>query len=74
MRDLRQTLAKTGGDGEALFQQTVGAIRTSMESGLRMVFVIAAVTMLLAFLLILTIPAIPLDRPVEDKKSGSPAP
>jgi len=74
MRDLQQTLAKMGGDGEALFQQTVDAIRASMESGLRMVFIIAAVTMLLAFLLILTIPAIPLDRPVEDKKSGSPAP
>ena len=42
MRDLRETLTKTGGNGEALFEQTVEAIRTSMESGLRMVFIIAA--------------------------------
>lgn len=69
MRDLRETIAKTGGDHEILFQQTVDAIRISMESGLRMVFVIAAATMLLAFLLILTIPVISLDRPVEDKKA-----
>ena len=57
MNELRETLAKTGGDGRMLFEQTVQAIRTSMESGLRMVFIIAAITMLLAFLLILTIPA-----------------
>jgi MFS family permease len=72
MRSLRVTLATTGSDGGALFQQTVAAIRASMESGLRRVFVIAAVTMLLAFLLILTIPVIPLDRPVEDKKAINP--
>lgn len=73
MQSLRETLAQTGGDGDALFRQTVDAIRSSMESGLRMVFVISAVTMLLAFLLILTIPVIPLDRPVEDKKASRPA-
>lgn len=72
MHDLRETLTRTGGDGETLFQQTVDAIRASMESGLRLVFAIAAFTMLLAFLLILTIPVIPLDRPVEDKKTAGP--
>lgn len=73
MRGLRETIVKTGGNGEELFQQTVDSIRSSMESGLRMVFLIAAATMLLAFLLILTIPVIPLDRPVEDKKPAHPA-
>lgn len=72
MSDLRETIAKTGGNGEALFQRTVDSIRSSMESGLRMVFLIAAATMLLAFLLILTIPVIPLDRPVEDRKTAPP--
>ena len=72
MHDLRETLTRTGGDGETLFQQTVDAIRASMESGLRLVFAIAAFTMLLAFLLILTIPVIPLDRPVEDKTTAGP--
>jgi MFS family permease len=69
MKELRETLAKTGGDGPMLFEQTVQAIRTSMESGLRIVFIIAAITMLLAFLLIITIPQISLDTPVEDKRN-----
>jgi MFS family permease len=72
MRNLREILTKTGSDGEVLFRQTVDAIRASMESGLRIVFVIAAGTMLLAFLLILTIPVIPLDRRIEDKKAANP--
>ncbi|HTY62378.1 MAG TPA: MFS transporter [Acidobacteriota bacterium] len=69
MHSLRVTLTKTDSGGDALFQQTVDAIRASMESGLRIVFVIAAVTMLLAFLLILTIPVIPLDPPGEEKRA-----
>ena len=44
----------------------------SMESGLRIVFIIAAVAMFLAFLLILTIPVIPIDKPVEDKRAPNP--
>lgn len=72
MRELRETLTKTSSNGEALFEQTVRAIRTSMESGLRIVFIIAACAMFLAFLLILTIPVIPIDKPVEDKRAPSP--
>jgi MFS family permease len=72
MSELRETLTKASSNGEALFEQTVGAIRTSMESGLRIVFIIAAGAMLLAFLLILTIPVIPIDKPVEDKRAPSP--
>jgi hypothetical protein len=62
MNELKMTLQKTGGDDQALFEQTIHAIRTSMESGLKVVFKIAAFTMLLSFLLILTIPVIPMDR------------
>lgn len=50
-------------ESQALFDQTIDAIRSSLESGLKMVFIISAVTALLAFLLILTIPVIPMDRP-----------
>ena len=69
MRELRETLTKSSSNGEELFEQTVEAIRTSMESGLRIVFIIAAGAMFLAFLLILTIPVIPIDKPVEDKRA-----
>jgi hypothetical protein len=71
MRELREILTKTNSNGEVLFQQTVEAIRTSMEAGLRIVFIIAAGAMFLAFLLILTIPVISIDKPVEDKRASS---
>jgi MFS family permease len=71
MAALQETLENTGGDGHKLFEQTVHAIRTSMEAGLRTVFVISAIAMLLAFLLIVTIPEISIEAPVEDKKNVS---
>jgi MFS family permease len=62
-------LHETLGKNQKLFDQTVSAIRTSMESSLRFVFVIGALCMLLAFLTICTIPEIPIDTKVEEKKS-----
>ena len=60
MSALRETFLKMGSEGEALFQQTVNAIRSSKEASLRSVFWIGAVTMLMAFLIIITIPEIPI--------------
>jgi len=71
MNALKDGLSQRNG-GQALFEQTVYAIRSSMESGLKIVFVISALTMLLAFLLILTIPEIPMDKTVEDKRAAEP--
>jgi MFS family permease len=65
MAALRETLNKK----PEVLDQTVSAIRTSMESSLRFVFIIGAVCMLLAFLIICTIPEISIDANVEDKKS-----
>jgi MFS family permease len=70
MAALRETLEKTGGNGQKLFEQTVYSIRTSMEAGLRTVFVVSAIAMLLAFLLVVTIPEISIEAPVEDKKNS----
>ncbi len=70
MTALRETLEKSGGNGQELFDQTVHSIRTSMEAGLRTVFIIAAAAMLLAFLLIITIPEISIEPPAEDKKQS----
>jgi MFS family permease len=66
---LRETLGKRGADGQKLFEQTVQAIRTAMEAGLRAVFIIGAVTMLLSFLLIATVPEIAMEDIVEEKKA-----
>jgi hypothetical protein len=62
MTALRETLGKTSGNGQAILDQTVSAISTSMESSLRIVFIISAITMLLTFLIICTIPEIPIDK------------
>jgi MFS family permease len=60
MAILESTFKKKGSEGETLFQQTVESIRTSMQAGLRSVFWIGAITMLLSFLLIVTIPEVPI--------------
>ena len=70
MESLRETFSKAGPDGPELFKQTVEAIRTSMQAGLRSVFLLGAITMLMAFLLILTVPEISMDAIVEDKKTA----
>jgi hypothetical protein len=68
MAELEKTFRGFGFHGPALFDQTVRAIRNSFEAGLRMVFLIGAVTVLFSFLLILTIPEIPIEAEVKDKK------
>jgi len=69
MRELQRTFDTMGSKGKALFAQTVQAIRTSLQSGLSIVFMIGAGTMLLAFLLILAIPEISIDVEVKDEKA-----
>jgi MFS family permease len=73
MKTLESDFAKEESYGSGLFKQTVEAIRTSMQAGLRVVFLIGAVTMLISFLLILTIPEVSMDAVVEDKKATQPA-
>ena len=62
MDSLRSTLNKTSPNGSAVLDQTVSAIRLSMDSGLRIVFIVGAVAMLLTFLVICTIPEISVGR------------
>jgi len=69
MKVLEATFSRTGSDGKDLFNRTVEAIRTSMEAGLRSVFLLGALTMLVSFLLILTVPEVSMDAVVEDKKA-----
>jgi MFS family permease len=69
MQALERTFSKTDGDGSARFRQTVQAIRSSMEFGLRMVFLVGAGTMFLAFLLVLFIPEASIDIEVKDKRA-----
>jgi len=59
---LEEKFNNSGSQGRILFPKTVEAIRVSMEAGLRSVFWIGAVTMLLAFLIISTIPGKPMGE------------
>ena len=68
MDSLQTTVNKTSSGGQAILDQTVRAIRLSMEAGLRVVFIIGAIAMLLTFLIICSIPEISIDVPAEDKK------
>jgi MFS family permease len=67
MESLRATLNRTTANGQATLDRTVSAIRLSMESGLRIIYVISAISTLFTFLIICTIPEISIEAPVEDK-------
>jgi MFS family permease len=56
MEKLRITIQDKGGNSPQLFQQTVEAIRYSLEAGIRRIFWIGAIMTLLAFLIICTVP------------------
>lgn len=62
---LENSFREMGSEGEALFQPTVDALRESMEAGIKAIFWVGAITMLLSFLLILTIPEIPIGSTEE---------
>ncbi len=53
----------------ALFQQTIAAIRGALEASLKSVYLIGAITMVISFLMILTIPEVSLEAEVEDKRA-----
>lgn len=56
LEELRKRFLDRGPGGEELFDQTVQSIRNSMETALRSVFWVGAITMLFAFVIISTIP------------------
>jgi hypothetical protein len=66
MASLRETLGKTSSNEQVILDQTVSAIRLSMESGLRIIFLIGAVAMLLTFIIICTIPEISIEAQEEN--------
>jgi hypothetical protein len=68
MESLRTTLHETNANGESALKQTVSAIRQSMESGLRIVFILGAIAMLLTFLIICTVVEVSIDAPSDENK------
>jgi MFS family permease len=71
MIKLEKAFQEFGERGPALFDKTVRAVRTSLEAGLKAVFLIGAVTVLFSFLLIFAIPEISIEAEVQDKRAGT---
>lgn len=60
MNELRDSCNRIDHRGPALFEETVAAIRGSFEASLKLVFLIAALSTLASWALILTIPEVPI--------------
>ncbi|MBN1833504.1 MAG: MFS transporter [Deltaproteobacteria bacterium] len=56
LENLKETIREKGINGEQIFQQTVEAIRHSLEKGLRNIFWIGLIMMIVSFLIICTVP------------------
>jgi MFS family permease len=69
MADLRTSLGKTSSNGQSLADQTVSAIRKSLESGLKAIYILGAIAMACTFLIMCTIPKISMDAQVKDEKA-----
>jgi MFS family permease len=61
MAALEKSCNSIGDRGPALFIETIKAIRNAFEASLKVVFLIAAISTLASWLLILTIPEVPID-------------
>jgi len=72
MTALEKTFDRIGTQGPMLFTQTIQAIRESMETGLRTVFLIGAITMLVSLLLIITLPENTSDEKGQAESNFSP--
>ncbi len=70
MKALENALEPAGEQKEALLEKTKWALRGSLRESLRTVFLINAICALVAFLLILTIPEVPIDVETEDKRAN----
>jgi hypothetical protein len=78
MDGLQKAFAAAGTNGQALFDQTVAAVRNALQASLFDVFVVGTIGCLISLLLIITIPEIPLADAAEKEKpvpgSAKPAP
>ncbi len=71
MAALENAFKKMGSKGGALFQPTVEAIQKSMSASIKKVFWFGAITTLLSFLLIITIPEVPIGSTEENDHENS---
>ena len=68
MTALQKTFTAVGANGQAVFDQTVIAVRTALQQGLYDVFIAGTIGCMISLLLIITIPEIPLADAAEKKQ------
>ena len=61
MAELKSAFSTIEEKQPALFDETVQAIRTALQSGLKVLFLIGSAALLIAFLFIVTIPKVPIE-------------
>ena len=71
LAELKSAFNRIEDKNPMLFDQTVQAIRSALQSGLKVLYLIGSVALLIALLLILTIPEVSMDAEVKDKNPGS---
>jgi hypothetical protein len=63
MAALSETIGNSGPDGPVILERTIDAIRLAMEAGLKVIFTIGAIAMILTFLTICLLPSLSIDTP-----------
>ncbi len=69
MAGFKAAFSKAQGLDHELFENTIQSVRGALQSGLRVVFLIGSIAILLAFLIIITIPEVPLNNGGEGSES-----
>ncbi len=68
MAELKSTFSKIEGEKPMLFDETVQAVRNALQAGLKVLFLIGAIALLIALLFIITIPEVPIESGEEDEE------
>jgi MFS family permease len=71
VEELKSTFSRIEDKKPMLFEQTVQAVRTALQSGLKVLFLIGSIALLIALLFIITIPEVSMDEEVQDKNPGT---
>ncbi|MBN1906433.1 MAG: MFS transporter, partial [Deltaproteobacteria bacterium] len=61
MEEVKKAFEKNQDINPALFNETVQAVRSALQAGLKVLFLIGAIALLIAFLFIVTIPEVPIE-------------
>ena len=71
VEELKSTFSRIEDKKPMLFDETIQAVRSALQSGLKVLFLIGSIALLIALLFIITIPEVSMDEEVQDKNPGT---